>query len=342
MTDGGKAEQTSYPLISSDDPAAILEVLVSLEICTPEESIREVTKAGEGNMNLVLRVQTDQRSVIVKQARPWVEKYRTIPAPDERILSEINFYRRISTADHVQQAMPSVLAVKPSQRLMVLQDLGAASDYATLYSPQVAAAEVDAVFEQAIDWVTRLHSCDVSGDHGIGCAALLELNHQYIFSIPLNDPPAIDIDVVCDGLTESSRALCADDSIAHAMEELGKIYLQSGDYLLHGDYYPGSWLKTESGFRVIDPEFCFCGPREFDLAVLAAHWIFCGSAASAATIDRVCQLSPDGISRQLLEGFTGAELIRRQIGVAQLPLDAELSRRVEWLEYGSQLLKQFS
>ena len=109
---------------------------------------------------------------------------------------------------------------------------------------------------------------------------------------------------------------------------------------MHGDYYPGSWLKTESGFRVIDPEFCFCGPREFELGVVAAHWIFCGSEVGSATIDRVCDRYPKEASRKLLEGFTGAELVRRLIGVAQLPLDADLARRVEWLECGVRLLKQ--
>ena len=334
---------TSYPLINADNPAAILEALVNLKVCDSDESITDVTIAGEGNMNLVLRVKTNQRSVIVKQARPWVEKYQEIAAPEERILSEISFYKCISAADdEVKNAMPTVVASNPEHRLMVLEDLGAASDYAMLYSAKFKTSEVDSVFEQAIGWVARLHACDVSDTHGIGCDPLLSLNHEHMFSIPLLDPPAIDLNGVCDGLTQASRALCADDSIRQAMEQLGKVYLAGGDSLLHGDYYPGSWLKTESGFRVIDPEFCFCGPREFDLGVVAAHWIFCGGEASAATIDRVCKLSSDGVSRKLIEGFAGSELIRRLTGVAQLPLEADLDQRTQWLECGAQFLRQIN
>ena len=340
MTEQGNVKPTSYPLLSADDPAAILKALVSLKVCLPEETITGVTKAGEGNMNLVLRVTTDQRSVIVKQARPWVEKYRGIPAPDERILSEIEFYRCISKAADLQAAMPSVIASEASQRLLVLEDLGASSDYATLYSSKVPANEVDSVFEQAIDWVARLHQCDVVGEEGIGCKPLLSLNHEYIFSVPLSDPPATDLELECEGLTEASQEFRSDDSIRQAMERLGKVYLAGDGPLLHGDYYPGSWLKTESGFRVIDPEFCFCGPSEFELGVVAAHWIFCGSAANGSTIDRVCQRYSKQVSRELIEGFTGAELIRRVIGVAKPPLDADLERRVEWLQCGAQFLKQ--
>jgi len=341
MTKDGNVQPTSYEIVTADDRSSIQKILVSLGVCEPNEAITGVTKAGEGNMNLVLRVATDRQSLIFKQARPWVEKYPGIAASDERIVSEIEFYRCISDASEVRAAMPSILASAPQQRVMVMEDLGAASDYSALYQTGTDSAEVNSVFRQAIDWVTQLHEVDLKKEHDIGCSGLLQLNHQHIFSIPLQDPPEIDLDEVCSGLTKASRALCADDSVKTKMEELGKIYLKGGGPLLHGDYYPGSWLKTESGFRVIDPEFCFCGPREYDLGVLAAHWIFCGGEASDTTIDCVCA-DLTQVSRPLIFGFAGAELIRRIIGVGQLPLDADLSRRAQWLECGVRFLSKSS
>ena len=56
------------------------------------ERLLAAGKAGEGNMNLTLRLTTDRRSFIVKQSRPWVEKYPHIPAPADRALVEIAFY----------------------------------------------------------------------------------------------------------------------------------------------------------------------------------------------------------------------------------------------------------
>ena len=352
MAEDSNLQSTSYDLLSADDPGSILDVLVAMEICESTESISHVAKAGEGNMNLVLRVTTDARRVIVKQARPWVEKYPSIAAPDERIVSEIEFYRCISDAGQVSAAMPSVLAFDAEQRLMVLEDLGMASDYAMLYRSDVTQSEVDSVFELAIDWVSKLHATNTQGNQSLGCKPLRSLNHQHIFSIPLSDPPAIDLDAVCSGLTKASRTICSDKTIQQAMTKLGEIYLEAGSTsnggkaLLHGDYYPGSWLKTEAGFRVIDPEFCFCGPREFDLGVLAAHWIFCSGKADSSTIDQVIQTSiasndtTNQVSRDLVLGFAGAELIRRLTGVAQLPLEADLDRRTQWIECGVNFLKQ--
>lgn len=339
MIEDGSAEPTSYEILTADDSAGIKKLLVSLGVCQPNESVVGVSKAGEGNMNLVLRIKTDRQSLIVKQARPWVEKYPRIAASDERILSELEFYRSISGSGDVRDAMPSVLAAAPQQRAMVMEDLGAASDYSTLYQAERDASEVDSVFLQAIDWVTRLHEINLDEHRSIGCAGLLQLNHKHIFSVPLYDPPEIDLDQVCSGLSKASRSLCADGSVKGEMERLGEIYLEGGGPLLHGDYYPGSWLKTETGFRVIDPEFCFCGPREYDLGVLGAHWIFCGGQANEKTIDRVCGDSAQ-ISRPLIFGFAGAELIRRLIGVGQLPLEADLSRRIEWLECGVRFLRK--
>ena len=334
-------DEPAYPLLNGEQPNALLETLVSINVCQPTETIVSVDKAGEGNMNLTLRVTTDQRSVIVKQARPWVEKYPDIEASDERILAEIDFYLNVSKFAYVYAAMPSVLATNPQQRLLVLEDLGLASDYASFYDRNAEQSEVDRVFDLAMAWVSQLHDCEVASDQQIGCKPLRTLNHQHIFTIPLTDPPVIDLNEVCDGLTAVSQKLLDDDSIHQAMANLGEVYLgDHGQVLLHGDYYPGSWLKTDAGFRVIDPEFCFVGPPEFDLGVLAAHWIFCGGQADRVAVDRVVQANSRQVSEGLVFGFAGAELIRRLVGVAQLPLNADLQCRTKWLECGIQFLQQ--
>ena len=331
----------AYPLLSGEHPDALLETLVSINVCQPAETIVSVDKAGEGNMNLTLRVTTDRRSVIVKQARPWVEKYPDIAASDERILAEIDFYLSVSKFADVYAAMPSVLATNPHQRLLVLEDLGLANDYASFYDRRAEQSEVDRVFDLAMGWVSQLHDCEVGNEPRIGCQPLQTLNHQHIFTIPLADPPVIDLNEVCDGLATVSQKLLANDLVQQAMAKLGEAYLSDdGGVLLHGDYYPGSWLKTDAGFRVIDPEFCFVGPPEFDLGVLAAHWIFCGGQADRVAVDRVVNASSQQVSAGLVFGFAGAELVRRLVGVAQLPLNADLQRRTKWLECGIQFLQQ--
>ena len=64
MVANDEQPKPSYPLLSDQQPGALLETLVSINVCQPTETIVSVEKAGEGNMNLTLRVRTDQRSAV--------------------------------------------------------------------------------------------------------------------------------------------------------------------------------------------------------------------------------------------------------------------------------------
>lgn len=329
---------TSYPILSIDSATELHALLVRFQLCRATDQIDKIEKAGDGNMNLVLRVVTGDTSFIVKQSRPWVEKYPSIAASDERILAETDFYRRTASHPHIRSTVPRVLAADPETRILVMSDLGSASDYVPLYlAKSEDQLSVDQVFEQAAEWLAGLHEIAIEKDQRekIGCRSIRELNRAHLFSIPVQDPAAMDLDTVCDGLHRQSEPFRADKLLADAMCELGDRYMSVGDHLLHGDYYPGSWLQTEQGFRVIDPEFCFAGPTEYDLGILIAHRVFCGAEPNIATIEKAIGWYP-GIQMDvsLAMQFAGMELIRRIIGVAQLPLVADLPRRLGYLETG--------
>jgi 5-methylthioribose kinase len=339
MTNGEAFEETEC-LLSLDEPARTLEILQNLKVCHDDEQITAMERAGDGNMNLVMRVTTDRQSVIVKQARPWVEKYPTIAAPVDRILAEASFYELVSSQAQVAQMMPAVLAAHAKLKLLVLEDLGPASDYSSLYDGSDGDSR-DHVFGQAASWLAQLHQTKLDSQLQVGCQPLRTLNHAHMFSIPLCDPPELDLDSVCPGLEKVSQVLRSDSKLQAAFEKLGDLYLhpaESGTALLHGDYYPGSWLCTDEGFRVIDSEFCFTGPREFDLGVMAAHYIFCHAPAELDSVKRLvdayCDASKASVSLPLVLGFAGTEIIRRLLGVAQLPIEADLEQMKRWLDLG--------
>ena len=341
----GEAFEDTQPLLSMDDPSLVLKTLQQMDVLAESENIITIEKAGEGNMNLVMRVTTDQQSLIVKQARPWVEKYPSIAAPVERINAEIDFYDRVSAAPELARLMPAAIAARPRMRILVLEDLGRASDYSSLYGSLVMPEARDMVFEQAASWLSSLHGQHSSSNEEVGCFALRQLNHAHMFSIPFSNPPAIDLDSVCRGLEKVSQPLRDHRKLQKVVQRLGSIYLKpegNKSVLLHGDFYPGSWLRTGEGFRVIDPEFCFFGPREFDLGIMAAHLFFCHAPPEIKTIERLTHCYGDHISMSLVLGFSGVELIRRLIGVAQLPLDADLEQRMKWLMLGEELIASFA
>jgi len=97
------------------------------------------------------------------------------------------------------------------------------------------------------------------------------LNHEHIFVYPYLDVNGMDLDTILPGLQGVANKVKANSSLKKVFDELGNLYLSDGDYLLHGDYFPGSWLKTEDGIKIIDPEFCFFGPIEFEIGVIVTH-----------------------------------------------------------------------
>src|SRR5436190_19748963 len=100
----------------------------------PAETIQAAERAGEGNMNCTLRIRTDRRSFVLKQSRPWVEKYPHIPAPADRTLIEAQFYKLISEDPALARRMPRLTSVDESARMLMLEDLGEDSrDFTFVY-----------------------------------------------------------------------------------------------------------------------------------------------------------------------------------------------------------------
>ena len=351
MSHSGKGP--NYQFIDQRDLDSIHWAMTELKLLGAG-GIGEVSKAGEGNMNVVLRVVVEDRSVILKQSRPWVERYPSIEAPEQRILAEIDFYRRV-TAAHTEfefnaaNWMPQVLGSSAAHRLLAIEDLGAASDYTTLYETQSSIPENDqSVFADTTRWLAHLHHLQIHPTDHVGCEELRRLNHEHMYVIPLLETPAIDLNAICDGLMHASIPIRTDEAVRNAMNRLGKDYLEGNcrngqtASLLHGDFYPGSWLRTDAGLRVIDPEFCFAGPPEFDLGVMLAHQMMCQQDPNANLLKRVCDeyrsYGGQNVDRRYVGRFAGAEIIRRILGVAQLPQSANLETRVCWLALGRQLL----
>jgi 5-methylthioribose kinase len=296
-----------------------------------------ITRAGAGNMNLTLRVATaDGRSVILKQGRPWVEKYPHIPAPFERTLVEAAFYRAIRGDSLVASRMPALLHVDEANHLIALEDIGAGGDCTSIYSGRRLPA---ATLSSLLDWLAALAAVRVTTDDlaAFDNRSMRALNHEHIFALPIRPANGLDLDAITPGLGVAAQELGADASYCEAVAAIGRRYLQDGPSLVHGDFFPGSWLQQNSAIFVIDPEFCFMGDAEFDYGVLTAHLIM--ADAPASYLHAVAgAVAARRLAAALVAGYAGVEIMRRLIGVAQLPLTADLSRKRAWLARSRRLV----
>lgn len=325
-------------ILNANEPNELAHYLKKKQWLSEDEIILSLTKPGEGNMNYVLRVSTNLRTFIIKQSRAYVEKYPQIAAPEKRVVTEAAFYTKIATIETVQHRMPELLGLDTENNVLLLEDLGKASDYTLLYNLESELLEAE--ISVLVFYLNALHNGfeKVRLDDELTNLELRQLNYEHIFHYPFLEENGFDLNTVQEGLQELALPYKTDAILKKEVELLGSLYLSKGNYLLHGDYYPGSWLKTENGIKIIDPEFCYYGSREFDLGVLLAHLYL--TKQKQSIIDAVSK-QYEGYTEfdsAILNGFIGVEIMRRLIGLAQLPLKMDLKTKGELMQFAQSLI----
>ncbi|CAH1002495.1 Methylthioribose kinase [Neolewinella maritima] len=314
--------------LTADDPERIEAYLQQLGYLIHGERVVAVAPAGEGNMNVTLRVMTSRHRFILKQSRPWVAKFPQLDAPVERILVEHSFHRAIVTDRYLANKMPELLKADEKNYVLLLEDLGDAGDLTTVYQQDdgMSRGQLATLLEFAGKLHRRTPADFPANDK------LKTLNHAHIFDLPLRADNGFPLDAIYPGLARVAQPYQHDEALRRVVAGLGARYLATGTTLIHGDFYPGSFLDAEDGLYVIDAEFAHLGRPEFDIGVLMAHLLM-----SRASEKRILQIDtdygkPPGFEVALARQFCYVEIIRRIIGIAQLPLSLTLDERSRLLE----------
>ena len=296
------------------------DYLLANEWLEPQESILSVEKPGEGNMNVVLRVTTDERSFILKQSRPYVEKYQQIAAPLERIAVEKKFYQAVRD-NAVNVHVPKILGYDAAEHLLLLEDLGNCEEMTVIYrNGSISAKQLD----RLVFILGLIHRKSVSSDFPENLE-MRQLNHQHIFVLPFLENNGFQLDDIQVGLQELSLPFKNDTAIKSIVKKVGEKYLSLGNTLIHGDYYPGSWMTEAENLYIIDPEFGFVGFAEFDLGVMAAHIIM--ATGKKGILNRVYEKYQGEADKKLMSQVAGIEIMRRLIGLAQLPMERSIKEK---------------
>ena len=300
-----------------------------LNIFSSDEQIHNVEVPGEGNMNVVLRVETNKKSFILKQSRPYVNKYPNIKNSEKRIIVEDQFYELIIKSE-TQKYFPKKIDFIKKDLILLIEDLGQCRDMSYLYSSKNMNLDH---FNSLIYILESIHKTKVNSFPSN--YSLKELNHEHIFVLPFqkND---FQLDDIQSGLKKLSTYITNDSNINDVVKRIGDMYLKVGNTLLHGDYYPGSWMQKDDNVYVIDPEFSHLGFKEFDLGVMAAHLTMI--TESEDYLNKIIKAYSENIDKSIFYKVSGIEIIRRIIGLAQLPLDMSLNAKEKLLNIAKKMI----
>lgn len=214
-----------------------------------------------------------------------------------------------------------------------MEDLGEVQDYTVLYRD----SKVEKAFLiELLDYLNHLHQ--IIAEDFPQNLAMRKLNHDHIFQIPFEERNGLNLDAIQPGLQKLGRLIQQNQLLKEAVLDLGERYLQTGSTLLHGDFYPGSWMMSQKGLMVIDPEFAFAGEPEFDLGVMAAHLKLADVNIDLYKVIESNYSNPYKL--EAIKQWEGVEIIRRLIGVAQLPLQKNIRAKESLLVYATQQILQ--
>ena len=297
-------------------------------ILIENEIVKKIDSAGEGNMNVVLRIKTNFKSFILKQSRSHVKKFPQIKAPLERIYTEYCFYSLVKK----NFFSPNVLGFINEDYVLFLEDLIKCRDLNYIYDSR----QID---NDKVNKLTLiLHNIHITKAHKNYPAnlALRKLNYDHIFVLPFLKDNGLQLNNLQDGLEELAIPFKENMDIIRRVNNAGKNYLDRGTTLLHGDYYPGSWMERNDNIYIIDPEFTFLGSKEFDLGVMGGHLIL--ATGQISYLKKICDNYPDKIDNNEVAIYCAIEIIRRLIGYAQLPIKRSIKEKSDLLKLAKELI----
>lgn len=251
----------NYPC-DTDRPTAVGEYLSTRNFLERGEHVRRLTPAETPGRNATWRVETTARSFVVKQFCPWPANGRPAPAPEDRFKAECQFHRTARIAGTVGRALPTLLHHDCRAGCAIFEDVGEGN--ATSAPLTVADAEALAWFlvslhhhTQSVPAVARYHSPEVVG---------WQMAHLFQQSrTGRRGEPGRWL----------TRFAALSERTRHALEDAQAALGREGSSLVHGHFMASNWVRAADGrLRVVDAEFSFFGPPEFDAGAFIASLLY--------------------------------------------------------------------
>lgn len=280
--------------------------------------------AGDGNINWVRRARSQTgRTVVIKHARPALERFPEYQTSTRRIVFE-HLYYEIARRYDEDRVCPPIYYFDEAHRLLVLKDLGSAE---RLDDALLRGADLDPALTILTRFLGLVHAATRDDDRLVERFRnddIQRLHGDHIFKLPYQEndfplPPE-----VADRARELRRSGALEETAARAYHR----YLEPHGALVHGDVQPGNVLLRSSGPTLLDAEIAHVGDPAFDVGTLLAHlWLArlvapprspATDQASAlwdayTTASRTAVVPFADVAR-----YAGLEMMRRTIGAARV------------------------
>jgi len=312
-----------------------------------DDAAPAIEPAGDGNINWVrrLRSHASGRTLIVKHARPALERFPQYVTSTERIVFENRYYEFARGCDP-DGVCPTILHFDEERRLLVLEDLGRAE---RLDAALLRGADVGAALAQVAAFLGRIHAATCADDDLAGQFAngdMQRLHGDHIFELPY----VTDFEVP-DGVRVRASEIRADATVREISARAYQRYLEPRGALVHADVQPGNILLRGNGPTLLDAEIAHVGDPAFDVGTLLAH-VWLGRLAARGPVRAISPAQSlwagytDALGTAMRVPFSdvaryaGLEMMRRTIGAARVAAVASAEASLAAIDIAERFVRQ--
>jgi len=257
-----------------DNTREIRELLLK-----PQDSIDklDISEIGDGNLNFVYTVKSGDKSIIIKQAVPYLrcvgEEY---PLSRIRMTFEIEALKK--EKEICPAFVPDIYYSSFDMSLVVMQNLNHHKILRTEMINRVIfphlSEHISTFLADTLFFTSDFYESSENKKEDIKKFINTELcgiTEDFIFTHPFEDNPTNQYNPKLD--MSHVRKFREDKDIKSAVLEMKYKFMTNATALLHGDLHTGSVMLNQKETFVIDPEFAFYGPIGFDIGIYIANLI---------------------------------------------------------------------
>ncbi|MBT8365814.1 MAG: S-methyl-5-thioribose kinase [Deltaproteobacteria bacterium] len=269
----------TYHALNSKSVIDYLKGRPALEAVIPQRDSLVAKEVGDGNLNLVFIIQSQDdpgRAAVLKQALPYLRVAGdSWPLTRERMRFETQ-----ALLKHNELApglVPIVYDFDEDMSLVVMEYLG---NHEIMRKPLVERQK----FPHFVDHISTFMARSLfftSDLYLTGVAKkemqakfinphLCKIQEDFVFTNPYMESPENNWNPEIDAEVQAVRA---NGQLKLALAEMKASYMTSGQALIHSDLHTGSIMVNKTDTRVIDPEFAFYGPMGFDVGAVLENLV---------------------------------------------------------------------
>ena len=244
---------------------------------TESIDLLEISEIGDGNLNFVYIIRSPHRSVILKQAVPYLRVVgESYPLSRIRMSFEIGALEAEKAI--CPNFVPDIYYSSLDMSLVVMQNL---SDHIILRGEMIRRVAFPLLSEHISTFLadTLFYTSDFYLDPATKKEnvkkfiniELCKITEDFIFTHPYEENETNDYNPKLD--ISHVRKFRENAHIKAAVLEMKYKFMTEAQALLHGDLHSGSIMLNQNETYVIDPEFAFYGPMGFDVGIYLGNLI---------------------------------------------------------------------